>query len=250
MPIANEQGLWSVAVRVTVSAEALLLLPSAEGRYGSWETGALMYRDEGGGAREFLARSRLSTESTGSSDGYIVHQRTIEALRPGSWSLGAFVRDRNANIFGGAEGEMLLPRPGRAGISTPVMLQSGHTWIRTELPLLKKKKPEPTRTGTVMEAPLPLADEPVSRGAPVEARTWICAPRKGDEGRLLRYLVKGEEPLFRFEHVDPPPAGACSELVDVVETGLLAPGEYAYRIRYTAAREAGTLEDEVSFVVE
>lgn len=103
-----------------------------------------------------------------------------------------------------------------------------------------------------METALPIADEPVRRGAPVEARTWVCAPKKGSEGRLLRYLVKDEEPLFRLEHADPPPAGACIELVDLLETGFLTPGEYTYRIRYSSSVAAGDepLEGEAGFIID
>jgi len=249
-PLANEKGGWRVAVQVAVSADALLLLPSAEGRFGSWEAGALMHRDDGRDPVEFLARSRLSTDSRDVSGNYIVHQRIVEGLEPGSWRLGAFVRDRNANLFGGAEKEMVLPRPGKPGLSTPVLFQLGRTWVRTELPVLKKKNPEPTREGAAMEAPLPIADEPVSRGAPVEVRTWVCAPKKGGGGRLLRYLVRDEEPIFRLEHADPPPAGSCTELVDLLETRFLTPGEYTYRIRYNVAQGVEPLEDEAGFILE
>jgi hypothetical protein len=248
-PLAMDKGRWSVAVQVAVSADALLLLPAAGGRFGSWEAGALMYRDDGSDPTEFLARSRLSTNSDDSSGSYIVHQGIIEGLKPGSWRLGAFVRDRNANLFGGAENETVLPRPGKLGLSTPVLLQSGRSWLRTELPILKKK-PDPTSAGAVVEGPLPLSGEPVGWGNPVEVRTWVCAPNKGGAGRLLRYLVRDEEPIFRLDHADPPPAGSCTELVDVVETRFLTPGEYAYRLRYNVPQDGKMLEDEATFVLE
>jgi hypothetical protein len=239
-----------VAVQIAVRADALLLLPSAEGRFGSWEAGALMHRDDGSDPAEFLARSRLSTAAEHATGSYIVHQGIVEGLAPGSWRLGVFVRDRNANLFGGAENETVLPRPGKPGLSTPILFQPGRPWVRTELPVLRQKSPEPTREGAAMETPLPIANEPVRRGAPVEARTWVCAPKKGTGGRLLRYLVRDEEPLFRLEHADPPPSGACIELVDLLETRFLTPGEYTYRIRYSVAAGDEPLEGEARFTLE
>jgi VWFA-related protein len=249
-PLANERGRWQVVARIVVSVDALLLLPAAGGKHGSWETGALLFAEQSGGPMEFLARSRMSTESEDTSGSYVVHERTVEGLQPGPWSMGAFVRDRNTNLFGGAQGRILLPKPGKAGISTPVLMQAGRSWLRTELPPLRKKNQEPVKTGAVVEDPLPLVGQPVIRGTPVEARTWICAPKSGSGDGLLRYLVREAEPIFRFEHVDPPAAGACSEVVDVVETGLLAPGKYAYRIRYNVGEDGETLEDEATFVLE
>jgi VWFA-related protein len=249
-PLATERGRWQVAARIVVSVDTLLLLPAAGGKHGSWETGALLFAEQGGSTMEFLARSRLSTESKEPSGGYVVHERIVEDLQPGPWRMGAFVRDRNTNLFGGAEERTLLPKPGKAGVSSPLLMQAGRSWLRTELPPLRKKSPEAVKTGLVVEDPLPLAGLPVSRGSPLEARTWICAPKRGSRGRLLRYLVRGADPIFRFEHVDPPAAGSCSELVDVMETDLLLPGNYSYRIRYNAGGEGETLEDEASFILE
>jgi VWFA-related protein len=249
VPVGCDDNGWSVAVQVIVSADDLLLLPSADGRYGSWEAGALLVRDDGSNAEEFLARSRLSMESEKDSGAFIVHEEIVEGLPHGTWRLGAFVRDRNASIFGGAQRDTYLPEPGEAGLSTPLLQQAGRAWIRTELPALKKKGPKATHTGKAGEAPLSLAGQPVLPGAPLEAKTWICAPRKGGIGRLLRYLVKEEEPIFRMEQADPPPAGRCEELVDVIETAFLAPGEYIYRIRYSLPKENEGLEDEAAFMV-
>jgi hypothetical protein len=250
-PLAkNENGSWSVALQVVVSADALYLLPATGEEHGSWETGAILYREHDGKAQEFLARSRLSAAARDLSGNYIVHQRLIEELRPGSWRLGAFVRDRNANLFGSAEAGMVLPNPGRAGLSTPLLMRTGRSWVLTELPFLNKKDEAPAEAGKVLKEPLPLSTEPVIRGETLELRTWICAPEKGGGERLLRYLVMGDEPLFRLDHTEPPPSGSCSPIVDRIDTRFLSPGEYAYRIRYSAAAGGEIIEKEASFILQ
>jgi hypothetical protein len=248
VPIGLHQGRWTMSVQVALSADRLVI-PGAAGPRGAWETGALLSRDDGRHATEFLARSRLQADSAEDAEGTIVHRATFEAESPGTWRLAAFVRDRNTNMFGGAEVEVTLPDPGEAGVSTPIPFRGSGPWIVTELPRLSKHALEEARTGTVERGALPLAGRPVAKGEPLELRSWVCRPRKGRAGSLQRYLARGGEPLFRFDERDPPAAGACAQITDEVDTRFLEPGPYVYRVRYRLDGAEEPIEKAAEFSV-
>jgi len=252
-PLGLQKGRWRMAVRVAVDAEALLLLPSAVGKAGSWETGALMYRNTGSDAVELLAHSRLTVEDQATAGSYVVHERILEGLKPGKWYVGAFVQDRNARAFGGGEADMILPRPGEAGLSRPVPFRTGQPWIRTGLPDLTnkpKKVAGESRNRETLTTALPLPGQPVRRGDALALRTWVCAPKKGRGEAVARYVSLEGEPIFRFESVKPPKAGSCAEVTDPVDTRFLEPGEYTYHIKYTLGTAAEALVEERVFVLE
>ena len=252
-PMGFKKGRWQVAVRVAMEAEGLLLLPAAGGKSGAWETGALMYRDPGEDAVELLAHSRLTVENEAISDSYIVHERIFDGLKPGEWYLGAFIRDRNARTFGGGKVEMAHPKPGDAGLSTPVPFLTGHPWIRTELPDMTnkpKKVAGATRSTETRITPLPLPKRPVRRGDGLEFRSWVCSPKKGKGGGVVRFVARDGEPIFRFETIKPPKGGTCTELVDPVDTRFLEPGEYFYHVRYAPEFAPESLTTEQVFVLE
>jgi hypothetical protein len=242
VPLSWREKQWEVAVQIAVSTDDLLLLPAAGGVTGSLEAGALLYREDGSDPEEFLARSQLRIDSDKPYGSHVVHEHIVAQARPGGWRLGAFVRDGNARLFGGAETEMVLPTPGKAGISTPLFMRAGHPWLRTDLPVLDRKNPEPSRTGVVVQALLPLSNEPVVIGEPLEVHTWLCAPKKGARGEVLRYLARAEEPLFRFDDTDLPAPGSCSKLVDRVDTGFLTPGEYAEEAAFLLVEPPADIE--------
>jgi hypothetical protein len=252
-PVGIEKGRWNLMVRVAVETEGLLLLPAAGGRAGSWETGALMYREPGTDAKELLAHSRLTVEEQAATGAYIVHERLLEGIKPGEWYLGTFVRDRIARGFGGSESAMTLPKPGEAGLSTPVPFRSGQRWVRTALPNLTdkpKKVADETHSREILLESLPLPNCPAHRGNDLEFRTWVCAPKKGKGVEAIRYIARNGEPIFRFEMVKPPKGGFCIELVDAVETRFLEPGEYVYHIRYSPEGMPEPLAEETVFRLE
>jgi hypothetical protein len=252
-PLGLQKGRWRMAVRVAVDARALLLLPAAGGRAGAWETGALMYRDTGSDPAELLAHSRLTVEDEAAAGRYVVHERILEGLKPGERYLGAFVRDRNARAFGGGQADMILPRPGEAGLSRPVPLRTGQPWIRTGLPDLtskRKKVAGESRSRETLTTALPLPGQPVHRGDALALRTWVCAPKKGRGDAVVRYVSLAGKPIFRFDSVTPPRAGTCAEVTDPLDTRFLEPGEYTYHIKYSLGDAAGALEEERVFVLE
>ena len=252
-PMSLKKGRWQVAIRVAMEAEGLLLLPAAGGKSGAWETGALMYRDPGVDPVELLAHSRLTVENEAIAGSYIVHERVLDGLKPGEWYLGAFIRDRNARTFGGGKVRMTLPKPGEAGLSTPVPFLSGQPWIRTELPDMTNKPKQvagATRSTEARLTPLPLPKRPVRRAHGLEFRTWVCSPKKGQAADIVRFVARDGEPIFRFETVKPPRDGSCAELADPVDTRFLEPGEYGYHIRYAPEAAPEPLTAEQVFLLE
>ena len=252
-PTSIEKGRWKLTVRVAVDAEQLLLLPAAGGKTGSWETGALMYREPGTDARELLANSYMRVEDQAVPGCSIIHQRVLERIKPGEWNLRAFVRDRNADAFGGTASTVTLPRPGEAGLSTPAPFQSGRRWIRTGLPDLTNKQrkiEDETRSQEIIRESFPLADGPIELGNYLEFRTWVCSPKKGKGDAVVRYIARDGEPIFRFETAKPPKGGSCIEMTDAVETRYLEPGEYVYHIRYSPEGLPEPLTEEAVFILE
>ena len=252
-PMRLRKGRWQVAVRVAMDAEGLLLLPAAGGKSGAWETGALLHRDPGVDAVELLAHSRLTVENKAIAGSYIVHERVLDGLKPGEWYLGAFIRDRNARTFGGGKVEITLPKPGEAGISTPVPFLSGQPWIRTGLPDLTdqpKQVAGATRSTETLRASLPLPKRPVRRGDGLTFKTWVCSPKQGKVADVVRFVARDGEPIFRFETVKPPRGGSCAEVVDPVDTRYLTPGEYVYHVRYAPEIAPEPLAAEQVFVLE
>ena len=80
--------------------------------------------------------------------------------------------------------------------------------------------------------------------------TWLC-PAKGQpaaEG-LLRFLMRDDEPVFRFPPVKLEPAGRCSRIVDDIDTSGLEPGGYSYRLIWEPAGEGEPISAELPFRV-
>jgi hypothetical protein len=118
------------------------------------------------------------------------------------------------------------------------------------LPLLKRKtveRGESSATATV--GPVPLGDSPILPGQPLELRTWVCTERGPPSlARLLRFVSRDDQPLFRFQQAVVHETGRCHAVTDRVETYALEEGEYSYHFRWNL--ESGEpMERELAFRV-
>jgi hypothetical protein len=251
VPVGESDGGWDLSVRIGLDVDSLALFPTAGKQRGDWEVGALLHREEGGLKREMLGRSKLLIESAIDPDTVVLHQRTFAGLKPGAYKLAAFVRDRAASAFGGAEATLVLPRKANDGIVGPVLLMEKRRVLRTELPLLKERSIEPTRNKTVQAATVPSANALIPRGASLDLVTWVC--EKDDPLSVtepLRFVSMNGTPLFRFEQSEEPATERCREFADRVETDPLEPGTYSYHVRWNRAEgEEVPREETLTFEV-
>jgi len=247
VPTGADDG-WSARVQIGFELGSLTTLPAGGEHQGSWEVGAVLERKGGGSAEswEMLGMSQVRKTSGGASSTWVVHERKFEHLRPGDYRLAAFVRDTTANVFGGAEATIALPRPGRSGLAGPVLMRSNRLQILSTLPLLGEagKNKTPSREATTVTAPVPSGHSIVSPRDLLEVSTWLCG-RKTDTapaGRLLRFIAAKETPILKFPDEEPEPAGRCSRITDSLELWRPTPGSYTYNVRLLAAdgSEIGT----------
>lgn len=244
VPLGCTKERWSVALQVVLKPHSLLLLPGKGGAAGGWEVGALLQREEKS-VGEMLGVSEIRRAGKGEvpAGAVIVHERRFDDLASGQYRLGAFVRDRNAGSFGGAEAEIHLPKPGGLGIAGPILMVRDSAWLRSDLPMWKKGKAKASaRTAEVETGAVSRAPEPVAAGVTLEAHTWVCSPADGTAAAAMRYVSMSETPLFRFEIEQRRGDGACVEIVDQVETRGLASGSYAYHVRWRGETRSAPFE--------
>jgi VWFA-related protein len=253
LPVERTKSGWAASVQVVLDLDSLMLLPDGERSAGTWEIGALLYREEGGRPKEMLGASEVRRDGQDPTGRHIVHERIFESLKPGTYRLGSFLRDSGANLFGGAEAETVLPKPGKAGIVGPLLMSPPRPVMHTGLPLLKKKKGQITRTKKTVSLPIPIPEDPVPARSLLSARTWVCPSKPGKPGTVLRYVAQDGEPLFRFEGDEKKEAGDCFQLNDLIETVRLEPGSYTYHVRWrepTEEEPQGFVEAEITFEVQ
>jgi VWFA-related protein len=186
----SEKG-WQLEVQVGVDVDTLALFPAAGKQRGDWEVGAFLYRDDGRSKREMLGRSRVLLGPEGRPEAIVLHERDLDSLKPGTYHLAAFVRDRAANVFGGAEATLTLPKRNTPGMVGPIMMRAGGQFVSSPLPLLAEKGDAAIRSSTVQTGTIPIGRGSVSQGTPVQIVTWLCAG--GDLRRqptLLRFVSK------------------------------------------------------------
>jgi hypothetical protein len=250
VPIDAAEGRWRVAVQVATETDALAFIPQAGARLASWEVGARLASVEGSRKWEMLGTDTLRRESPESGSKTLLHERTMEGLRPGSYRFTAFVRDRTASLFGGAEAVLTLPDPVKGGIVGPILFRSGRRRIVSELPLLPARggaEPKPSHESVGVS---PAADSTVPRGEAVEVRTWLCPGRsmRPLEG-ILRFVARGTTPAFQLGELVRQPAGQCAVIADRMETSQLDPGTYTYHLRWPGEPDPSRSDAVVSFEV-
>ena len=182
--------------------------------------------------REMLGVSSVTRSARETAD-LVVHERTMGVLRPGTYTLGAFVHDQIGGVFGGTETEIVLPALDDPVVVGPVLMRLGRSWVRTDLPIFDKKERDatPTRTRAVNQGPVP-APRNVDVGERLEAWTWICPSDARVAGKAVRYVSHRGEPIFAFELVEQTADGHCFQIRDVIETADLGAGPYAVHVRW------------------
>jgi hypothetical protein len=250
IPVRAEAGRWELRAQVALDLAALTMLPSAAGRQGAWEVGAALERLDGEGSWEMLGLSEIRSEGKGASEAWVVHERRFLHLSPGGYRMVAFVRDRAANVFGGAEAAITLPRPGKEGLVGPVLMRSERRQIVSTLPLLMKKSgQEESHGATIVTGPIPAGDSPVDPREPLEVTTFVCGGGGCPTDRLVRYITEEGVPILRFEQARPEPAGECFRITDRIERWKPRPGSYAYHLRCGAEGEKEPASAEVAFEI-
>ena len=252
IPLTADKRGWDVSVQVTFDAEALLQLPRQAQSAGSWEVGALLTDERGRKSWEMLGVSEFKRTGEGKNPSAIRHERRIAGLRPGTYELRAFVRDRWANVYGGARAEIVLPRLRGPAVVGPVVTRGHSAVVRTTLPLLDKagRTTEPSRAGSIEQVALPLGDRAVRPGEALEFWSWICP---GDAALAIsgvaRHVASEDKPLFRFEAPFVSAAGDCTALVDRLDSTPMAAGHYTYQLEWDRDGAGDALQAETDFTV-
>jgi len=163
---------WDLSALVALDLASLVHLPVGERREARWEVGALLVRQPDGPTWEMLAVSRVESKSEPRGE-KIIHRAEIRDLKPGTYRLTTFARDRAAGLFGGAQSE--IEGPGPASIVGPVLLRSSTKCLLAPLPLTSDRSAAESRVSEAQERASPLENAPVEPGQPLEAHTWLCA---------------------------------------------------------------------------
>ncbi len=239
VPVRADDGRWEVNLKVALDLGSLTMLPSEEGRQGTWEVGAALVRGNGGpeDSWEMLGTSEVRKAAAGASTIWVVHERRFVNLRPGDYRMAAFVRDTTANVFGGAEAAIVLPKPDEDGLAGPVLMRADRRQVVTMLPLLRSAgKTQESRVATMITGSIPAGDSPALALEPLEVSTWVCGRAAAPlNGRLLRFIAANEMPILRFEESAPEPAGQCLKITDRIERWEPASGDYSYRVQWVGA---------------
>jgi len=250
VPVTATSSGWTVKVQVALHASALAMLPTGQGNQAEWETGAHLVQEGSQRAWDLLAVSTLSAPANARGPDWFVHERTLDDLPPGTYHLGAFVRDRAVDLFGGASATLDLPRPDADAVVGPIAMLAGRRILTLDLPLQPAPaRGEPTRSAAQSNGQVP-SGQAVSGeegGPPLEIMTWLCGegvlqlPAAAVE-RSVRY---GDDVVMTFpEESHRDDAGMCVILTDTVEAGLLDDDAYRYRLRWTRPRASSSIEVE------
>ena len=252
VPVRADAGKWEVRAQVALDLDSLTILPTGTGSRGTWEVGAALARTDGAGSWEMLGISQVRSGRGIGSEVWVVHERRFSALKPGSYRMVSFVRDRTANVFGGAESSIILPRPGREGFAGPVLMRSSRRQVVANLPLLKDAEPgkDPQHGATVVTGPVAAGDLQAGPREPLEVMTWVCG-RAGAASPAppFRYIAEEGTPILRFEAGLPEPAGQCSRITDRIEGWQPRPGSYSYHLRWPPQEKGEAPSAEVAFEI-
>ena len=250
VPISAHDKSWKVELQVAIDLASLVTIPRAAAQQGEWEVGALLSR--GNKVWEMLAVSRLRAQEVVESETFVVHAQRMTEVPAGSYRLGAFARDRTANLFGADQFVLDLPDPRKAGVAGPLLMLPERPHMKAALPLMTKRRDDATTHAKLLRGRVPLADAPVSAGEKLDLLTLICpgagaTPPPADT--LLRYVTREDDALFRFSEPELERAGRCFRFIDSIETQALEPGVHAYRVSWKPDVEQEPVERQVSFHV-
>jgi hypothetical protein len=223
---------------VALHASALTRLPTSRGSHAEWEAAARLVLEGTPRAWDMLGVSSMSASAPASGGPeWFVHETTLSGLPAGTYRLGAFVRDRSVNLFGGASSVLDLPDPRSEEAVGPIPLLAGRSILTTVLPQQPASPGEGTR-GVLPPSGLVPSGEAMTGeqgGPPLAIMTWLCgaggpsaavpAPERHlsfEDAVVMTFPPKGE-------WTD---AGACRRWSDTVEAGLLDDAPYRYHLRW------------------
>lgn len=252
LPLAGRGRSWDLSLQIALDANFLEMLPEGRRTKGGWEVGALLVHQKSGRSWEMLGVSEIrAPDDADLARAFIVHEHSLEGLAPGTYELRAFVRDRLANLFGGARATISLPRPVPGALAGPLMRGVEAAHVRTVLPLRKKRgAPDPAARGVIHTGPLPLAGHAVPRGESVEFVTWVCpGDHKDSIYEIRRFVLLDDRPLFRFDEPLILRAGACVSLSDRLDTTPMEAGLYSYAVDWNPEPGAEPVSARIAFEV-
>jgi len=199
-------------------------------------------------AWDMLAVSTMNASMGARGPDWIVHERTLSGLRPGTYRLGAFVRDSAVDLFGGASSALDLPDPHAHAAIGPIPLLAQRRILTVDLPLRPAPaNREPTRAAVQSSGPVP-SGEAVSGeegSAALEIVTWLCGEgiRQTPEPVVERSVRYGSDVVMTFpEAAHRGDAGMCVRLTDTLEAGVLDDSGYTYRLRWTRPAASSPIE--------
>ncbi|MFQ5671231.1 MAG: hypothetical protein ACE5HD_12050, partial [Acidobacteriota bacterium] len=249
VPVAATGDGWNLIVRVGVAIDSLNFMPVAETPIARLDVGARLAKDNSSKAWKMLTGASLRSRDSRPTGRLLLHEHRFENLPPGRYRLGAFVRQRDLDLWGGAGAVLELPEVRQAALAGPVMSLLGKTYFPSPLPL-RSQDPSTGATGPVRSrvGPVPAACGGVPQGQVIQMTTLLC----GAGSRLLvesmtRFVSRRGIPIAPLPGGRLEPAGDCARLTDRVETTALAPGEYAYHCRWQPPDRQQLLEEERSF---
>jgi len=250
VPVRADADGWDLAVQVAIDTRSLQALKAPGGTETKWEVGAILVRDGVKQDWQMLGVSDLHRGAGGTGAPIpVVHERTFQRMRPGVYRLAAFVRDRTANLFGGAEAAMRLPDPAGEAVAGPVFMLSGGRRVVSDLPAFAVGGSTAARATRAESGPVPAGGEPAPAGETLEAWTWVCPKQPvPPAGKLLRYISKDGRPIVRLEDAEAQRAGRCFFVRDRIDTGALGPGAYAFHFLWDRGAE-GARETQELFQV-
>jgi hypothetical protein len=198
--------------------------------------GALLAGKTNTFARELAVLNQVRFAGNERTRTVLLYEKELHGIRPGSYGLRAYVRDRWSNLFGGAAAEVTLPEARTGGRIGPIVLGGGTPVLRNALPEITRKwsdASEPVEQPTRIElASVPVGDT-LLQGTVLEFHSWTCPPRKGTApGPGTRSLVRDDRAVREFPDPRVASAGRCVRNVDVLRTDDLTPGDYVYELEW------------------
>jgi hypothetical protein len=240
-------GRWSAAVQVALDIDRLRLLPLADGEIGALDVGALLHHVDGGKSWEMLVGAKVRKPAGRKTNQSILHRRILENLAPGRYRLVAFARNREQDLFGGAEAVIDLPSVRGGGLAGPIVLYADREFFPSALPLMDEEMPAEAPIQAISTGSVPVLEDAIETGDLLEVASWLCpaSPAGGEAAgpatgpALVRYVARDGEPVFRLPEPVVEEAGSCLRVVDRLVTAFLPPGPYTYHLSWldTESRE-------------
>ena len=232
VPRAVENGRWTLDVQVALDLETLESA-SIDGRpEWEWEVGVLLAELESRKVREMLGVSTARREAATAGGSWVVHERTFEDLKPGEYEVRAFVRDRTADVYGGARAKLELPSPKRGGVAGPLVLRRRGPHRVASLPLRENWDSIDWMDAAPVDgawSPLGLREQ--RPGDPLLFLSWVCpAGTETSLPSVRRYIARSDEPPIELREGEANEEGRCARWVDRLDTGALRAGAYEYLV--------------------